>query len=953
MDQLLSSILALPNGARFYRVDLHNHTPFDSAFASQCDDFETLRDDERRAFARRYATFARYGVEIRQDASKPRLDIIGVTEHNDVCWLPFLQEAANEVGLVVFPGVEVSAAAGNQTVHFLAIFDPDTEAHLIDEWLSAVGLTKAKRFYKGQCCAVPDVQADQLIEQIHKARSIVGVQAIPIAAHATSGNGLFVALGGEARVRAYTSPYLLAIEIPKGLDELDQFQLQVARGEKEDYGRKRVACLNHSDGRGLSEVKKGRQVVGERFTYMKLGDLSVEALRQAFIDFDSRIRLMGDHHQEHYPRLLGVIIERGFLVSRQQEGIGPFMLHFNPNLNTLIGGRGAGKSALLEAIRYCFDLKPRTDATRAQAREIVNATLPAGARVTVYYELADGARYRITRLKGHDPEVFDVTSGEKRGVLPCQILPQVEPVEIYGQKEIYEISNDVGFQLNLLDTYVADELREIQAQEGDLLRWLEGNGGDILRLQDEIADATQRVQELGAVRLELERMERHQAAAQLERKKQADREKDLLARAGQAVDEAVQAVQAWAKDWEPLRERLPTDIAREELPHAALLEAQAALLARIDRESSKALKAIVQRIRDIWAEGAPGRDEWKQKYAEVEQSYQDLLDELGQDFSAERYFSLRTRLQNLEATQQEIQRRQDRLEELRVEREQQLRRLRRLWRLHQYHTRWIKAVELTAQLKDTVRVAVVYEGNREAYAAYLRELFAGRRISQPVVEQLVEARLPTLPGRSDPGRLYANPMHLARAIRFERGQPADDESILAQVYGISSAYRQRLVGVEDEVLHKLEQYRVPDRPEISLKVGKDYRPLKPRPGEHGLSTGQKCTVILSLILVERHAPLIIDQPEDDLDNEFVYREVVQTLRREKEQRQFIVATHNANIPVAGDAELIVALQADEDHGWIEHLGSIDDPDMRKPVEDILEGGKEAFEFRQKKYQRLE
>ena len=133
MDDILTATLALPNGARFYRVDLHNHTPVDPAFAPQVGDFEALADEERRAFARRYVTFARYGVESNPDALEPRLDVIGITEHNDVRWLPFLQDAATEVGLIVFPGVEVCALAGNQTVHFLALFDPGTACKAMDK----------------------------------------------------------------------------------------------------------------------------------------------------------------------------------------------------------------------------------------------------------------------------------------------------------------------------------------------------------------------------------------------------------------------------------------------------------------------------------------------------------------------------------------------------------------------------------------------------------------------------------------------------------------------------------------------------------------------------------------------------------------------------------------------------------------------------------------------------
>jgi chromosome segregation protein len=101
--------------------------------------------------------------------------------------------------------------------------------------------------------------------------------------------------------------------------------------------------------------------------------------------------------------------------------------------------------------------------------------------------------------------------------------------------------------------------------------------------------------------------------------------------------------------------------------------------------------------------------------------------------------------------------------------------------------------------------------------------------------------------------------------------------------------------------------------------------------------------------VESDIPLIVDQPEDSLDNKFVYDEVVRLLRREKEKRQFIVATHNANIPVLGDAELILALEAAGERGWVEQSDSIDNSDVQEAVKKILEGGKEAFERRREKY----
>jgi hypothetical protein len=122
-----------------------------------------------------------------------------------------------------------------------------------------------------------------------------------------------------------------------------------------------------------------------------------------------------------------------------------------------------------------------------------------------------------------------------------------------------------------------------------------------------------------------------------------------------------------------------------------------------------------------------------------------------------------------------------------------------------------------------------------------------------------------------------------------------------------------------------------------------------------LSTGQKATAILLLLLLESDAPLIIDQPEDDLDNFFIAEGIVPKMREEKRRRQFIFSTHNANIPVLGDAELIVGLsavgEAEVGHGEIpvDCMGSIDDKSVRLNVEKIVEGGKEAFEIRRAKY----
>jgi ABC-type thiamine transport system ATPase subunit len=184
---------------------------------------------------------------------------------------------------------------------------------------------------------------------------------------------------------------------------------------------------------------------------------------------------------------------------------------------------------------------------------------------------------------------------------------------------------------------------------------------------------------------------------------------------------------------------------------------------------------------------------------------------------------------------------------------------------------------------------------------------------------------------------------------FQPWSTSEFETPLERQFGVSSdKMRQNIASLDPEKLFELEILEIPDLPVIELLVGSGqlgYKPLQ------SLSVGQKCTALLSLVLLESQAPLLIDQPEDDLDNHFIFDQIVTTLRSAKEKRQFIIATHNANIPVSGDAELILVMQADDQRGWIDAdgIGSIDTDSIKQSVEKILEGGEVAFKMRKEKY----
>jgi predicted ATPase len=115
------------------------------------------------------------------------------------------------------------------------------------------------------------------------------------------------------------------------------------------------------------------------------------------------------------------------------------------------------------------------------------------------------------------------------------------------------------------------------------------------------------------------------------------------------------------------------------------------------------------------------------------------------------------------------------------------------------------------------------------------------------------------------------------------------------------------------------------------------------------SLGQRASALILFVLSQRDNDLvIIDQPEDDLDNQTIYEDVIKLVKKLKPNTQFIFATHNPNIPVLGDADQILACQFSEEKIQTK-MGSIDCPSQQESIVQIMEGGKEAFQERKRVY----
>jgi hypothetical protein len=346
---------------------------------------------------------------------------------------------------------------------------------------------------------------------------------------------------------------------------------------------------------------------------------------------------------------------------------------------------------------------------------------------------------------------------------------------------------------------------------------------------------------------------------------------------------------------------------------------------RIVKDLEKALATAEQGMAAI-------RSDWQARKSQVQTAYEKILRELQKSrVDGEEFIRLRRQIEELRPL------RERQAQTLRVEKEHADRRRSLLAEWEDFKAEEFRRLDRAAKkvnqkLRDKVQIEVRAAGDREPLFQVLKSSVGGR---------LSEA-IQTLGGVPD--------LSLTKFVEACRAGAGE----VAKVFGITLSQAERLAKAEAEVLMRIEELDLPPITSIKLNTAPLGEPANWQTLEE-LSTGQKATSVLLLLLLESDAPLIVDQPEDDLDNRFITEGIVPRMRDEKQRRQFVFSTHNANIPVLGDAELIVGLaasgEADRGHARIarEHMGSIDDDPVRELVEEILEGGKEAFERRRRKY----
>ncbi|MBU1309833.1 MAG: AAA family ATPase [Gammaproteobacteria bacterium] len=844
-----------------------------------------------------------YNLQLLNAALEAEIEVVGFADHGSVNGYENLRDLFILHGIVVFPGFEV---ASSEKIHFVCLFDESTPEDLINRHLGWLGVDINKPEAPVQKTAI------DIINYVNEKGGFI------YAAHSTSDDGVL-----KRRMNhVWKQEGLLAAQIPGSIEDLrcveDDFYRKAFLNKDANYCRERaMAVINAADVAKPDDIKnKGASCL------IKMTKPCFTSFKQAFLDAGSRVRLNSDK-----PEIYASAIERLRFVGGYLDGVN---IELSDHLNAVIGGRGTGKSTLLECIRFAFDLQPFGKAAKAQHDAIIKNNLgneKGLVEVTVRSAAMHGRRFVVNRKFGNQPVVVD----EEGGVCPYQPKDLLPGIELYGQNEIYEMTRDEQSRNQLIERFLEDEHQQFDLAIGKVLAGLKENRTAIERAFEQKADIEAEVERLPKL---MDQAKQFQALGIEEKLKiipKLEKEKQLNGRVKDEIERVKLAI-------ESLKDSLPdtmflSDTSLNDLPHVDLLRKQREILEIFKISLVDATSKLEKLAGTALDKMSPLQQQLIEQIRSDEQQLEDAFKDIpasqgktGRQIGVE-YQTLLTQIERVRPKQVALQSRQAQIDELYNHRKKLL------LELDQQTSARATAMQrsvkqLNRKLDQKVRLRLQPEANRQVIVDFL-STFDLEGVGMKRLAWVLEGDFST--------------GNLAATIR-------QGEGALFANFGLTGTVVRELCRVPESKLLALEELVVPDTMAIELNVTHGERDAVFK-GIEDLSTGQQCTAVLHLLLLDNQDPLILDQPEDNLDNAFIADRIVAELRRAKLSRQFLFATHNANIPVFGDAEWIGVLSVEDGKGLIlpEQQGAIDVREVQKLAADILEGGKSAFNQRREKY----
>ena len=549
-------------------------------------------------------------------------------------------------------------------------------------------------------------------------------------------------------------------------------------------------------------------------------------------------------------------------------------LKFSDGLNVLIGPRGTGKTSIIELIRFCLGIPAYSDDIGQTARNHALTILGSG-------------QVALT-IDSNGQEVF--LSRTREQYEPVAQLPFPQPI-LLSQNEIEKVALQDRGKLRLIDTFITSPASR-RVEETSLLAKIESFTVQMQSKREEITTLDDRLAELSSIDADLESAETEQLehADELSTMQGQQKELENLAESMASLAVKIEYLQRATDTLEEFRGQLVSLVqfppSLELWPVAAGPEDEVSSVRQMLDRAAQTIEAIQTELTTSQSEMNEIANESKARRVQLEKRARALRQEIdtvqkGAGALAHRIADLKESKGQREALTSLREERVKDLQKIRLLREQSLNEVDAL-REAKYVQRRETADDLNSQLSPLIKISLLRSGIYDAYEAAISETFRGTGIHYNVLA-------PTLASKM-------SPRELGEAIE------AGDAERVSEATGITFDQAQRLVlAGQTTGVQKVLSCIVEDSPILELFVGTEYKRTE------RLSTGQRCTVILPILLSDHGRALIIDQPEDNLDNAFIVESVVKAIRLASSKNQIICSTHNPNIPVLGEANRVIFL----------------------------------------------
>lgn len=588
-------------------------------------------------------------------------------------------------------------------------------------------------------------------------------------------------------------------------------------------------------------------------------------------------------------------------------------IDFAAGLNAIIGSRGTGKTSIIELIRFCLDVSNTTSETTRRSRDHALSILGSG-EVTV--TLIDNSKEILVSRTASDD--FPRATSEFR-----------KPV-IFSQTEIENVGLEAAGRLRLLDGFV-NAKNVSESEERDILVECKTLTRQIELIRKELDDLEQAQRALPTLNAELQdtvKAEQDVSKTSLDLQKKTDlltRQSEEISRISvtlQQVAHLKDTVASWSHEVKKASDYTPPldfslDLAENIAPDLPDLSKRIiSVKERLSSELSEVINiyhALDNILKNCTANKVAQENIARQLRVEVEgiQAGAGAVLRKGQE--------LREKIAKLDSMATYLAQRKVLMQGLIDKRAAALDKLDEI-RTARYQARYEAAESLNRLVGPSIRVSVFRNGQIKKFSAAISESLRGSGLRYAEIADALAENL--------------SPRVLMEAVDYF------DTDLIAETANISEDRASRLLShLKGADLAEICTINIEDEVTLQLLDGTNYKDIS------DLSTGQRCTVVLPLILSHADRMLIVDQPEDHIDNAFVAKTLIKVILSRNGQGQIIFSTHNPNIPVLGNAEMVLHLGSDGRRGFRLSSGPLTEKSTVTAISTVMEGGAEAFEKR--------